>query len=83
MIYTFFLVINGTKYTTYINRFLLQICQVNFSDFTKPISTDTLGCTGIKILTKKAVATAKFAMSNGQHPLTVNDYKKSIMSYCK
>jgi len=33
--------------TTYIRRFLLQNCQVYFSNFTKQISTDMFCCTGV------------------------------------
>jgi len=43
-----------TKNTTYVIRFLLQICQVYFSDFTKPIFTDRFRCSGTKILIKSS-----------------------------
>ena len=49
-----------TKNTTYIIRFVLQICQVYFSDFIKPISADMLRCTGTVVL-RKTAAIVKFA----------------------
>jgi len=52
----------NTNMMTYIIKFLLQICQVYFSDFTKPISTDKFHCTETIILIKKTAANIKNAI---------------------
>ena len=55
------------KNTTYIIRFLLQICQVYF---TKPISIHMLSCTGTIVLIKTVIV-VRFAIHNAHCPFTV------------
>ena len=69
------------KDTTYIIRFLLQICQVYFSDFTKPVSTDTFCCIGTRILKKKTVSILKSATTMDIIQSLVSIKRTSFRSY--
>jgi len=71
---------NRTKNTTYIIRFLLQICQVYFSDFTKQMSTDMLCSTGTIVLTK-TVITVRFAIHNACYPFTIKSVQQENILY--